>query len=1005
MEPLSVTASVITVLQAAEAVILVCCNYRSADAGSTWEVPRILEGTRDLRNVLRRLEEIADKAETRAKGRVSDLPALAELCDSKTGSLVQCLETLLSLEKRLTPPMWSGPKRSKRSNMIQALSWPLKKAETEKILEKIEGFKSTLNLAVSLDQTFMVVALRDITLENSANTRQKDILAWLNGSDTTTRYANALKGRYPGTGSWYINSEAFDRWTKEPNSTSWLWGIPGCGKTVLSTTIIERLMEMCSHDQNFALAYFYFAFDDQAFQSVEGLVRSIITQLCAQSTSIPHCVESLYNKCSEQRSQPTPPSRESLRTVLNQLFCCFKEVYIVLDALDECTDRHDLIIALEEIVAWQKSELHLLTTSRRELDLEECMDTLAEEADRIGIQGMPVEADINSYVRGRLFTDRRLKQWNRPELEEEIAMTLTSKSHGMFQWVVCQLDALTKCRSVVELRRALLSLPKDLDDTYARILRRIDDEGHYLQVWKILQLLVGSNGPVTIDEVAETITIELDSMPQVDLDRRLNDPDDVLSMCSALVILEEQGNDTDAKERILKLAHFSIREYLLSTRIQESTVSHWQMDNISCHLFIARLFIAYILFLEVDSDTIPNWPSTHTQLDLEYPLAVIAISKWPDHLSIAENSDVNHVCGDLGSQLFTTHSAAKRSWITLSIHAHCGACSKLFADIDHWVGDFGIRQDSLAFSAHHNLPQTTRSLLARGANPDILFQSRQRYDVSWMTPLTEASRLGHVRVVKELLENGADVGFQRNDCPNALKQACRTGNIEVVRLLLENGADPNASVPDSFTPLGEALGAESYRHFADTSSRCSLVHTLLKAGANATVPCFLQYPRTCSGWFPIEWAVLTSCDTSVIKILLDYGGNGVDGLVAACHLDYPEIVSFYLEHGIDANARASSSQLTVQDDGRIWAGRTPLEAACTEHDSTIVRMLLDHGADPNLRSPVVESALEAYLNRPDHDLECEAAPIFVYLLKHGADLALMEGMESRCLYVATSSYW
>ncbi|KAL9633865.1 MAG: hypothetical protein Q9204_003224, partial [Flavoplaca sp. TL-2023a] len=995
MEPLSVTASVITVLQAAEAVISVCCNYRSAVAGSSWEVPRILEATRNLRNVLRILEEIADKAETRAKGGVSDLPALAEPCNPKTGSLVQCLEILLSLEKRLTPPSWSGPKGSKRSNMVQALTWPLKKAETEKILEKIEGFKSTLNLAVSLDQTSMVVALRDITLENSANTRRKDILAWLNGSDTTTRYANALKGRYPGTGSWYINSEAFDRWTKEPNSTSWLWGIPGCGKTVLSTTIIERLMEMCSHDQDFALVYFYFAFGDQASQSVDGLIRSLITQLCAQSTSIPHCVEALYNKCSKHRSQPTPPSDDSLRIVLSQLFGCFKEVYVVLDALDECIERHDLILALEGILTCQRPELHLLATSRRELELEEFLNTITKGADRIGIQGMPVEADINSYVRGRLCTDRRLKRWHKSELEKEIATTLTSKAHGMYvsadpAILLALTYTLARCRSVSELRGALQSLPKDLDDTYARILKAIDDEGHYTQVFKILQLLIGSNEPVPVDEAAETITIELDNTPRVDLDRRLIDSDDVLPMCSALVILEEQKSGIDGKNRVLRLAHFSIQEYLLSTRIRESTVSHWQMDNISCHLSIARLFIAYILFLEVDSDAIPDWPWTYRQLNLEYPLAATAISRWPEHLSIAENNDVNHVCGDLGSQLFTTHSAAKRSWITLSIYEHCGACNQLFFhDINQWAGDFGIRRDSLAFTAHHNLPQTTRSLITRGANPDILSQSRPEYDIKWVTPLAEASRSGYIRVVKELLDSGADVRFESDGCPNALKQACRDGNTEVVRLLLEHGADPSASLPDVLTPLGEALHANSYRGTVDSNSQCSIEHTLLKAGANTTVPSSLRYQRTASGWFPIEWAVLSSCDTSVIKILLDYGGNGVDGLMAACYINYPKIVSFCLEHGTDVNARASISQVALKDDDRSWAGRTALETACTRYSSSIVRMLLDHGADPNLRSPLIESALEAYLNRPYSDLECDAAPIFVLLLRHGADLGLV----------------
>ncbi|KAI4249345.1 MAG: hypothetical protein L6R42_009040, partial [Xanthoria sp. 1 TBL-2021] len=412
MEPLSVTASVIAVLQAAEAVISVCCNYRSASVGSSWEVSRILDGTRNLRNVLRILEGIADKAETGAERENSDLPALAQLCDPKTGSLVQCLETLSSLEKQLTPPSWSGPDGSKRSNLVQALSWPLKKAETERTLEKIEYFKSTLNLAVSLDQTPMIMALRDITLENSATTHRKDLLAWLDASNPTPKYVNALKGCQTGTGSWYLHSEAFDRWTKQPNSISWLWGIPGCGKTVLSAIIVEKLADLCSHDKDYALAYFYFAFDDQAFQNVED------------------CVETLYIKCSEGRLEPTPPTYDMLREMLRQLFGCFNQVFIVLDALDECTERHDLILALEEMAGWQNSESHLLTTSRKELELEECMNTLTKEADRIGIQGMPVEADISSYVLGRLRTDRRLKRWHKPELEKEIAMTLTSKAHG-----------------------------------------------------------------------------------------------------------------------------------------------------------------------------------------------------------------------------------------------------------------------------------------------------------------------------------------------------------------------------------------------------------------------------------------------------------------------------------------------------------------------------------------------------------------------------------------------
>ncbi|KAL8749605.1 MAG: hypothetical protein Q9199_007582 [Rusavskia elegans] len=994
MEPLSVTASVIAVLQAAEAVISVCYNYRSASVGSSWEVSRTLEGTRNLRNVLRILEGIADKAETGAKRENSDLPALAQLCDPKTGSLVQCLETLSSLEKQLTPPSWSGPDGSKRSNLVQALSWPLKKAETERTLEKIEYFKSTLNLAVSLDQTSMIMALRDSTLENFATTHRKEILAWLHASKPTmtvptTRYTNALKGRHIGTGSWYIHGQDFDRWTKEPNSVSWLWGIPGCGKTVLSAIIIERLTDLCSHVQDHALAYFYFAFDDQALQKVEDMIRSLAAQLCSQCTSIPDCIESLYSKCLEGRLQPAHPTYDMLREMLRQLFGCFNQVFIVLDALDECTERHDLILALEEMAGWQNSELHLLTTSRKELELEECMNTLTKEADRIGIQGMPVEADISSYVLGRLRTDRRLKRWHKTELEEEIAMTLTSKAHGM----------------------ALLSLPKDLDDTYARILKAIDVEGNYAQVFKMLQLLVGSNEPVTIDEAAETIPIELDETPQVDLERRLVDSDDVLSMCSALVILETQEDDTDGRRTVLRLAHFSIREFLLSTRIQESTVSHWRMDDISCHLFIARLFIAYILFLEVDVDESadPEW--LDTQFYVDYPLAAVATSRWPKHLSIAENNEMNIACREIGSQLFTIHSAATRSPLPQLFQTrHCYSCSKLLTEESTWHhwDDVGIRHASLVFTAHHNLPQTTGFLLARHANPNTLFskfsidEGRPGYHISATTPLAEASRLGHVKVVKELLMHQADVDLEREECPNALKQACRAGNTKVVRLLLDHGADPNAGLPGSITALGKALIGGYHEPLTDISR---LVKMLLEAGANNAEPFRFMLTRIS----PMEFAAIRSCDISVIKTLLDSGAKGVDGLVASCARRLPEMVLLLLDDGTDVNARASVHSVTKYPLFQFWAGRTALEVACTSNNPAVVRILLNHGADPNLRFPLEESVLEAYLNRSWYYLECEAAPVFVLLLENGADLGLVREdkltEDGETKYLAVLNRW
>lgn len=151
MDPLSITASIIAVLQATNAVVSVCYDYSCAMKSSSWELPRVIEEVKDLRNVLETLEQLAKKAENAdlaAKGR---LPTLKLLCNPE-GLLAMCLRELQELKEKLVPPDWSGQVGSKRRAFIQALSWPLKEGDTKKTLEKIGRLKATLNLALTVDQ-------------------------------------------------------------------------------------------------------------------------------------------------------------------------------------------------------------------------------------------------------------------------------------------------------------------------------------------------------------------------------------------------------------------------------------------------------------------------------------------------------------------------------------------------------------------------------------------------------------------------------------------------------------------------------------------------------------------------------------------------------------------------------------------------------------------------------------------------------------------------------------
>lgn len=152
MDPLSVTASIIAVLQAASAVVSICYDYSSAVEGSPWELLRIIDEVRGIRDVLESLEQLARQAESKTLEPESRMPCLRLLCKPGTGVLAQCLLELTDLDRRLRPPGWSGPAGSKRRALIQATSWPLKRGSVEKALANIGRLKETISLAITADE-------------------------------------------------------------------------------------------------------------------------------------------------------------------------------------------------------------------------------------------------------------------------------------------------------------------------------------------------------------------------------------------------------------------------------------------------------------------------------------------------------------------------------------------------------------------------------------------------------------------------------------------------------------------------------------------------------------------------------------------------------------------------------------------------------------------------------------------------------------------------------------
>ncbi|KAK1047098.1 hypothetical protein LTR74_017830 [Friedmanniomyces endolithicus] len=375
--------------------------------------------------------------------------------------------------------------------------------------------------------------------------RNKDTLArlqkWLAPPDPLFNLRKALKLWSASTGKWYLQGARYEAWKTTGPPYTWLYGSAGSGKTILSAGIIEDLQEYCRDDPARSLAVYFFDFNDVDKQDPSKMVKSLLSQFLDKCPRIPEDLQAVYAACEDGRRQA---SEQQLLYALKRTLEFLPAPFVVLDALDECSARDRLFDILEQIQTWDSTSLRVLMTSRKEVDIQEGLEELVPHHSTTCLESHQVDSDIRTYVRERLSTDKAFGRWQTDRIiRGEIEMTLGRKARGMFRWAACQLDTLAQCVTRGKVRRALRDLPKTLDDTYARILSRIDEGQNAEEALKILRSLAYAERPLTANEVLEVtgILTEKDSS-HFDEDEVLRDSRDSLRICSSLVSITSSGD-------------------------------------------------------------------------------------------------------------------------------------------------------------------------------------------------------------------------------------------------------------------------------------------------------------------------------------------------------------------------------------------------------------------------------------------------------------------------------
>ncbi|RDW75101.1 hypothetical protein BP6252_06243 [Coleophoma cylindrospora] len=413
-----------------------------------------------------------------------------------------------------------------------------------------------------------------------------------------------------------------------------------------------------------------------------------------------------------------------------------------------------------------------------------------------------------------------------PSLILEIRDTLLQQSQGMFLWVALQIKSLCAMKTDESIRQALVDLPKDLTETFLRILARAEIAGQSYQR-RILELVTVAQRPLHVNELREAISV-VPGNTTWDPATLLNDIYTTLACCGPLVIVDEE-------ELTVRLVHHSVKQFLLAkfnpTTYKQFTVreAHKTMTSIIATYLSYGIFgtrLSTIVSPQIMTESVPSGIIRST-LGSSLVVRSLALkllrSKTPNYDIGQTLIESRRLFNDRLVNDFYFYSYAKSCWqehMLCTLELEPKISSLLLRLLKNGAVDASTRDDhgdTLLSQAAERGNEVIVALLLETDQFETDLNDKSR-----RTPLHWASHNGHINIVKLLLEKGADVNAADKDSCSPLYWASQDGQIDVVKLLLEKGASINTAEHTGWTPL----------HRASEDGHVDVVKLLLEMGAN-----------------------------------------------------------------------------------------------------------------------------------------------------------------------------
>ncbi|VUC35027.1 unnamed protein product [Clonostachys rosea] len=608
---------------------------------------------------------------------------------------------------------------------------------------------------------------------------------WLQPTDylaDSGEFRRHLLSQAPGTGLWICETDAYRKWHDSLDHGSlWINGVPGAGKSVTASSIIQHLKTT----EDCPVLFFFFRNIVAANFSPRGLLQDWLAQLLPYSPRLQVALRARIDTSLEDISD------SNLVELFTDGISCVPRLYCVVDALDEMTAGNRAFLEhLNRLATYRPRSLKLLMTSRPKQYLQSALRD--SSIVHVSLQKKLVDRDILLYLNHRFDGVLSGQHLERDKIIDMVA----SRSEGLFLYAklaMDQVEAVLTSQHAISIDELEKTLPAGLQDTYDKMLSKQREE-HGVSIDTqvlVLQAVTHASRPLRLNELASLIEF----CPSKGFKAL------VAKSCGPLVeILEDET---------LQVVHHSFTEFLrgdtrnasageASTRFPiidsptahktmatnclrylqsgplgnagESDISVTYRNPIVPYLPIAgerRLdIIGYPFHRPKDED-----PFKYQEARLLHPFLQYAVTSWHGHASSYDVEDEDFFAVVL--DFLKPESVAFRRWLKLE----WGATSKSQDSAD------GL-PTALHLAAYSGLSKFCLKIVKDGASVSSL-------DAHERTPLHWAAVNGHQEVVSLLIKNRCDPNAEDAYGMKPIHLAARRNHAAAVTLLLETGIEPD----------------------------------------------------------------------------------------------------------------------------------------------------------------------------------------------------------------------